>query len=146
MKRLLNLLVPVVTTLTLAVSGCAGQGIEDKGPILVGSKVDTEGATIPPITRSILPRLASSTLCNSSLVTLPQSTSNSHGSSYQNNNNYRLDCNWLVYFGRPSFRCPSFLTSCTHRILQHPSAIVHIIMNISHTKLYHSNNIAIYLD
>ena len=40
MKRLLNLLVPVVIILTLAVSGCEGQGIEGKGPIMVGSKVD----------------------------------------------------------------------------------------------------------
>jgi len=49
MKRLLNLLVPVVITLTLAVSGCAGQGIEGKGPIIVGSKVDTEGALLSQI-------------------------------------------------------------------------------------------------
>ena len=49
MKRLLNLLVPVVITLILAVSGCVGEGIEGKGPIIVGSKIDTEGALLSQI-------------------------------------------------------------------------------------------------
>ncbi len=43
MKRRLNLLIVVVITLALVVSGCAGQGGEGKGPIVVGSKLDLEG-------------------------------------------------------------------------------------------------------
>lgn len=46
MKRRLNLLIVVVITLALVVSGCAGPGGEGKGPIVVGSKIDTEGALL----------------------------------------------------------------------------------------------------
>ena len=47
MKRLLSLVGLVVITLALIVSGCAGQGpAGEKGPITVGSKIDTEGALL----------------------------------------------------------------------------------------------------
>ena len=47
MKRLLSLVGLVVILLALIVSGCAGQGpAGEKGPITVGSKIDTEGALL----------------------------------------------------------------------------------------------------
>ncbi len=46
MKRGLNLLIVVVITLALVVSACAGPGSAGKGPIVVGSKIDTEGALL----------------------------------------------------------------------------------------------------
>ncbi len=46
MKRGLNLLIVAVITLALVVSGCAGPGGAGKGPIVVGSKIDTEGALL----------------------------------------------------------------------------------------------------
>ncbi len=49
MKRLLNLLVGFALVLALIVSGCAGQGGEGKGPIVIGSKIDTEGSLLSQI-------------------------------------------------------------------------------------------------
>ena len=46
MNRWLNLLIVAVITLALVVSGCAGPGGTGKGPIVVGSKIDTEGALL----------------------------------------------------------------------------------------------------
>lgn len=49
MKKLLSLVVPVMIVLALVIPGCAGQGaVEEgaKGPITVGSKIDTEGALL----------------------------------------------------------------------------------------------------
>ncbi|MBI3931390.1 MAG: ABC transporter substrate-binding protein [Chloroflexi bacterium] len=49
MQRLLSLLGFVVMTLALLVSGCTGggsQGEVTKGPITIGSKIDTEGALL----------------------------------------------------------------------------------------------------
>jgi len=46
MKRLLLVLALV---LALIVSGCAGQDVEGKGPIVVGSKIDTEGSLLSQI-------------------------------------------------------------------------------------------------
>lgn len=47
MKRLLSLLGLIVLTMALLVSGCAGDGGEiTKGPITVGSKIDTEGGLL----------------------------------------------------------------------------------------------------
>lgn len=46
MRKLLNLLIPTLITLALIVTGCAGQGGGGKGPIVVGSKIDTEGALL----------------------------------------------------------------------------------------------------
>ena len=46
MKRLLLVFVLV---LALIVSGCAGQDVEGKGPIVVGSKIDTEGSLLSQI-------------------------------------------------------------------------------------------------
>jgi osmoprotectant transport system substrate-binding protein len=52
MQRFLSLLGFVVITLALLVSGCAGAGTEGevtKGPITIGSKIDTEGALLSQI-------------------------------------------------------------------------------------------------
>ena len=49
MRRLLNILIVLVMTLALIVSGCAGQGAVEKGSIIVGSKIDTEGALLSQI-------------------------------------------------------------------------------------------------
>lgn len=46
MKRLINVMVIFVITLALIVSGCTGGGGTGKGPIVVGSKIDTEGALL----------------------------------------------------------------------------------------------------
>jgi osmoprotectant transport system substrate-binding protein len=47
MKRLASLVViSIVIASVLALSGCAGQGGGGKGPIVVGSKIDTEGALL----------------------------------------------------------------------------------------------------
>ena len=46
MKRLLLVLALV---LALVVSGCAGQDAEGKGPIVIGSKIDTEGSLLSQI-------------------------------------------------------------------------------------------------
>ncbi|MFC1978053.1 ABC transporter substrate-binding protein [Chloroflexota bacterium] len=52
MQRFLSLLGFLVIILTLPVSGCAGVGTEGevtKGPITIGSKIDTEGALLSQI-------------------------------------------------------------------------------------------------
>ena len=46
MKKLLTLLVISAIILTLVVSSCTGGGDAGKGPITVGSKIDTEGALL----------------------------------------------------------------------------------------------------
>lgn len=46
MKRLINVMVIFVITLALIVSGCTGGGGTGKGSIVVGSKIDTEGALL----------------------------------------------------------------------------------------------------
>lgn len=48
MKRVLGLLGIIVITLALILPGCAGAGTEGegKGPITIGSKIDTEGALL----------------------------------------------------------------------------------------------------
>ena len=46
MKRVLMLLGLAVIILALILTGCAGQGRTGKGPITVGSKIDTEGALL----------------------------------------------------------------------------------------------------
>jgi len=46
MNKTLVLLLTFVILLVFAVSGCAGQGEVGKGPIVVGSKIDTEGALL----------------------------------------------------------------------------------------------------
>ena len=55
MKRLLKLVGIFVIILALIVSGCAGQGDEgEKGPITVGSKIDTEGALLSQMIIALL--------------------------------------------------------------------------------------------
>ena len=49
MKRLLNVAAIFVITLVLIVSGCTGRAEEGKGPVVVGSKIDTEGALLSQI-------------------------------------------------------------------------------------------------
>lgn len=50
MKKLLGLLGILAIILALIVSGCAGDGKSDaKGPITVGSKIDTEGALLSQV-------------------------------------------------------------------------------------------------
>ncbi|MFC1862115.1 ABC transporter substrate-binding protein [Chloroflexota bacterium] len=50
MKKLVSLLVTVLVTLAIVASGCAGSGTADlKGPITVGSKIDTEGALLSQV-------------------------------------------------------------------------------------------------
>lgn len=46
MKKLLTLMVISVITLVLIISGCAAGGGTGKGPITVGSKIDTEGSLL----------------------------------------------------------------------------------------------------
>jgi len=47
MKKLAGILVVVLVALTIVVSGCAGGGTTTtKGPVTVGSKIDTEGALL----------------------------------------------------------------------------------------------------
>jgi len=46
MNKPFVLLVTFLILLTLIVSGCAGQGGGGKGPIVVGSKIDTEGSLL----------------------------------------------------------------------------------------------------
>jgi len=49
LKRLLNAAAIFVITLVLIVSGCTGRAEEGKGPVVVGSKIDTEGALLSQI-------------------------------------------------------------------------------------------------
>lgn len=49
MKRLLTCIVVSAIALILVLSGCGGQDIEGKGPIVVGSKIDTEGSLLSQI-------------------------------------------------------------------------------------------------
>lgn len=46
MKKILGLLLSFLVLLAVIVSGCTGQDEVDKGPIVVGSKIDTEGALL----------------------------------------------------------------------------------------------------
>jgi len=46
MKRFVNSMAISIIASVLILSGCAGQGGEGKGPIVVGSKIDTEGALL----------------------------------------------------------------------------------------------------
>ena len=48
MKKLFSLMVILIAVVLIA-SGCAGQGGGDKGPISVGSKIDTEGSLLSQI-------------------------------------------------------------------------------------------------
>jgi len=49
MSKPFVLLVTFFILLILTVSGCAGQGSGGKGPIVVGSKIDTEGSLLSQI-------------------------------------------------------------------------------------------------
>ncbi|MFC2068433.1 ABC transporter substrate-binding protein [Chloroflexota bacterium] len=49
MKKLLILLASLFVLLAFIVSGCVGQGSGEKGPIVVGSKIDTEGSLLSQI-------------------------------------------------------------------------------------------------
>ena len=52
MKRIMKLLGPALIAIVLLVSGCAGEGLDGegaKGPITIGSKIDTEGALLSQI-------------------------------------------------------------------------------------------------
>ena len=46
MNKILGLLLSFLVLLAVIVSGCSGQGEINKGPIVVGSKIDTEGALL----------------------------------------------------------------------------------------------------
>lgn len=46
MKRLLHAVTILVIILVLTVTGCTGEDGEGKGPVVVGSKIDTEGALL----------------------------------------------------------------------------------------------------
>ena len=54
MKRLLNVMVIFVITLPLIISGCTGRGSTGKSLIVVGSKIDTEGALLSQLVGSAL--------------------------------------------------------------------------------------------
>ena len=49
MKRLISVATIFIVALALLVVGCAGPGEEGKGPIVIGSKIDTEGALLSQI-------------------------------------------------------------------------------------------------
>lgn len=49
MKRLISVATIFIVALALFVVGCAGPGGEGKGPIVIGSKIDTEGALLSQI-------------------------------------------------------------------------------------------------
>ncbi len=49
MKRLLHAVTILVIALVLIVTGCTGEGEEGKGPVVVGSKIDTEGALLSQV-------------------------------------------------------------------------------------------------
>ena len=49
MNKILGLLLSFLVLLAVIASGCSGQGEVGKGPIVVGSKIDTEGALLSQI-------------------------------------------------------------------------------------------------
>ena len=49
MKKILGLLLSFLVLLAVIASGCTGQGEVGKGPIVVGSKIDTEGALLSQV-------------------------------------------------------------------------------------------------
>ena len=49
MNRIFRLCLTLLVLIAVTVSGCAGQGEAGKGPIVVGSKIDTEGALLSQI-------------------------------------------------------------------------------------------------
>jgi len=49
MKKVLYVLLMIVLSLTLVLSGCSEEETKQKGPIVVGSKIDTEGSLLAQI-------------------------------------------------------------------------------------------------
>ena len=49
MNKTLVLLLTFIILLVFMVPGCVGQGDDGKGPIVVGSKIDTEGSLLSQI-------------------------------------------------------------------------------------------------